>query len=73
MRDATRPHPHPHPDRKPSPVPSTQARRFEMQWMFVGKQEKAAAQTILSAAVGCDGIDALELSKAAKRYGVTLA
>ena len=41
--------------------------------MFVGKQEKAAAQTILSAAVGCDGIDAEELSKAAKRYGVTLA
>ena len=47
-----------------------------MCWMFVGKQEKAAATAVLAAAVlasASGGELADELAAAAKRYGVQLA
>ena len=47
-------------------------RRFEMQWMFVGKAEKAAAAAVLKAAAGGGEPGAAELTAAAKLYGVSL-
>jgi len=47
-------------------------KRFDMAWMFVGKDEKAAAHALLSAGAGCAELPATELAAAAKRYGVQL-
>jgi hypothetical protein len=49
----------------------TAVRRFDMCWMFVGKQEKAAATAVLASASGGELAD--EVAAAAKRYGVQLA